>query len=335
MSPTETFRTPPRTLSHDGSPRRVGVELEFAAVSALDGAKLVQAVFGGTVEEEDPHRFLIRNCDLGDFRSELDTQYAHPENIDKAENKQKYGKPGKIIEDFGDRLRSIVGDISSLVVPCEIVCPPITITNLRRLDELIERLRQSGAAGTRANPLYAFGAQLNPEIADGGTDWIISVMKAYLLLSDWLRAVTSIDPTRRLFSFTDPFPSDYAAMVVDPDYKPDFTDFIDDYLKSNPTRNRELDMLPLFTWFDEARVRKKVEDPRIKARPTFHYRLPDADFGEQDWSIAIEWNRWCLVERLAEQHDKLDAMGSTYRANQAKWISGNWAIESSEWLLVR
>ncbi|MCW2310137.1 amidoligase family protein [Rhodobium gokarnense] len=323
-----SLKMPPRRTNPDGETRRVGVELEFAAVSARDGSRQVQSLFGGTIEEEDPHRFHIRGTDLGDFVCELDSQYVHrPLRGDDSGIRAAFS-------DFEARLRALIGDVSAVLVPCEVVCPPVPIDELGRIETLVEALRAAGAEGTRSNPLYAFGAQLNPEIAEDSGEWIASVLKAYLLLSEWLREIMSIDPTRRIASFADPFPNPYVLSVVDPDYWPDRDRLIEDYLHANPTRNRELDLLPLFAFFDEEKVKALAPDPLIKKRPTFHYRLPDARFSEPDWGVTLEWNRWCVVEELAADRAKLDAMGRAYRANREQWISENWAIRASEWLLV-
>jgi hypothetical protein len=122
--------------------------------------------------------------------------------------------------------------------------------------------------------------------------------------------------------------------VLAPGYAPDQAGLIDNYLHANPTRNRELDMLPLFAWIDEDRVRSCVPDARIKARPTFHYRLPDARIGDPGWSLALEWNRWCVVERLAADAERLAAMSEAWTANDARLVPGNWAIMSTGWLLT-
>ena len=60
-------------------------------------------------------------------------------------------------------------------------------------------------------------------------------------------------------------------------------------------------MLPLFAWIDEDRVRTTIDDPRIKPRPTFHYRLPNAQVSDSLWSLAEDWNRWVVVETLADR----------------------------------
>jgi hypothetical protein len=327
-------RMPPILTNPEGKERRVGVELEFAAISACNGARLVQSVFGGSITEEDPHRFHIKDTELGSFTCELDTQYAHRAYGDSADMPRSDDSLSKLLDDFRDEMRRIYGEISSIVVPCEIVCPPIALTRLTRLEELVKVLTEAGAEGTRISPFYAFGAQLNPEIASEDVGWLTSVLKAYLLASEWLRSIMQIDTTRRLVAFADPFPTSYVMKVVDPGYWPNRERLINDYLRDNPTRNRELDMLPLFAWLDPVQVRRAVPDPRVKPRPAFHYRLPDANIGEPDWGVMLEWNRWCVVEVLAERRETLNAMGSAYQTNLSRLFREDWAIRASEWLVL-
>jgi hypothetical protein len=59
-------------------------------------------------------------------------------------------------------------------------------------------------------------------------------------------------------------------------------------------------MLPIFATIDEHKVAVAAKDfDKVKARPAFHYRLPNSLVDDPAWSIALEWNRWCEVERLA------------------------------------
>lgn len=320
---SNTFFTPPETLNHEGKPRHVGVEIEFGSVSTRDAAEKVHALFGGRLEREDQHRYHVRGTGLGDFLIELDSQYVH--RVPGAEGDK---------QEFADRLRGILGNISELVVPNEIVCPPVELDRLPELEALTEALVDIGASGSSASPLYAFGCQLNPEIASAEPGWILAMLRAYVLMSPWLRAIIELDFTRRLASFADPFPAGYVRWILESGYQPDMDHLIDDYLAWNPTRNRELDMLPLFAWIDGARVRSSIDDVRIKARPTFHYRLPDARIGQPGWSLALEWNRWCVVERLAADRDKLAAMSDAWLENDARLVPGNWAIMSTGWLLT-
>lgn len=324
------LRLPPRLFNDQGKIRSVGVELEFAAISVRESAEKVQSLFGGSIHEADRHRFHVKETPFGDFTCELDTWLAHRESGHSPPS----GPLSAAWEDFQTQLHGVLGDISAYVLPCEIVCPPIPLTELAQLDRIVDALNEAGVEGTRASPLYAFGAQLNPEIAELSAQWIASVLKAYLLTSEWLRSVMAIDLTRRLTAFTDPFSVDYTAAVVDPNYWPDMDRLIEDYLVANATRNRELDMLPLFTWLNEDQVRRVITDPRVKARPTFHYRLPNANLGELGWNVTLEWNRWSVVERLAEQRQVLNEMGAAYIKNQNRLVPENWALKSSEWLVM-
>lgn len=320
--------TPPRPTTDKGEPRRVGVEVEFAAVSAREGARIVRELFGGTIREEDPHRFHIEDTEFGTFTSELDTQYVHrPHGAEDAG-----GEGG--MAGFRSEMRKLLGDISSIVVPCEIVCPPIAYDALGDLDRMVRALNDAGAEGTRASPFYAFGVQLNPEIATEDPDWLAAMLRAYLLVSPWLRATMVLDLTRRAVSFADPFPPAYVRQVLAPDYAPDTARLIDDYLKLNPTRNRELDLLPLFAYLDEDRLKARVDDPRVGARPTFHYRLPDANLGQPDWSICLEWNRWLVVERLAEDPELIARIATDWRRREAVQGLRDWPLRCSQWLLL-
>ena len=71
-------------------------------------------------------------------------------------------------------------------------------------------------------------------------------------------------------------------------------------------------MLPLFAYLDEERVRDVVDDPKIKPRPTFHYRMPNCNIEQAGWSLAHAWNRWCVVEQLANDHQALDRLSEQF-----------------------
>lgn len=332
--PLFQMRMPPRTLTAEGHERRVGVELEFGAFSADAGAKLVQRLFGGVIKEEDPHRFHVHGTKYGTFTSELDSQYAHRSSEEAALVVEQDDVLGAALYAFREGMRRLFGDISSVLVPCEIVCPPLALSDLPVLDRLVDALAAAGAEGTRSRPFYAFGAQLNPEIATADAEWLTAMLKAYLLVSAWLRAIIGVHMTRQLVAFADPFPSDYVRHVVDPGYWPSLPTLMRDYIAANPTRNRELDMLPLFAFLDNHLVREYVSDRRVKARPTFHYRLPDANIGVPNWGIMLEWNRWCVIERLAERRPALDAMGRTFIDNSNRLVPDNWALKASEWMVL-
>ncbi len=333
MARLSNIRLPPRRINYANMSRRVGVELEFAAVSAQQAANTVVELYGGKIEREDAHRYRVSNTRFGVFAVELDTQYAHRESDTTDQPERTTGFAGWF-DEFSDTVREFYGDVGSLVIPYEVVCPPIAIEELPELEKLVDALRAAGAKGTRDHLLHAFGAQYNPDIATKDPDWILSILKAEILISDWLRAIMSIDTARQVLAFAEPFPAAYARKVVRPTYWPDMETIIDDYLVSNKTRNRELDMLPLFAWLDRNRVNKAISDKLVRPRPTFHYRLPDANIGQPDWSLTLEWNRWCVVERLAEDRERLDLMGAAYIENSARFLPKDWSLLCTEWLVI-
>ncbi|NNC55402.1 MAG: hypothetical protein HKO07_06755, partial [Pseudomonadales bacterium] len=120
-----------------------------------------------------------------------------------------------------------------------------------------------------------------------------------------------------------------------PDYKPGVEQLIDDYLTHNPTRNRSLDMLPLFAHLDEQRVRNTIDDDRIKARPTFHYRLPNCDIDSPDWNIDLSWSLWLQVEKLAFDAPRLKKYCSLYTEALDRFthaIDGKWVAKMDKLL---
>src|SRR5690606_11473730 len=131
---------------------------------------------------------------------------------------------------------------------------------------------------------------------------LLAYLQSFLLLVDWIIDASGTDFSRRFFTkYIDPFPPDYIKRVLDNDYQPDMESFINDYLEQNPTRNRPLDMLPIFYELDKTRLMQRLpEDQKelVKGRPAFHYRLPDCRVGEKHWTVAREWNHWVLIETL-------------------------------------
>lgn len=294
----DDFRRPPIEDNSQGQTRSVGVELEFAGLTADASARALAAALGGTVMERDPHSFVIQDTELGDISIELDSRYLHPDK--------------NALLGVGPKLASWIASAARLVVPCELVSAPVPFDRLHRFDRATEVLRQAGAKGTQDGALYAFGLHFNPETPRLDPETIVSVVKAFVLLNAWLRRQVAPDPTRDLLGFADPFPDEYVRRIVSPDYWPEIPDLIDDYLLANPTRNRDLDVLPLLLFLDEAKVRARLPNEKIGKRPTFHYRLPDARVSDPGWSIAPDWNRWVAVERLAVDRPRLERLGGAY-----------------------
>ena len=73
-------REPPKRTNDAGEPRRIGVEIEFGGLDLQAAASLVQRVFGGSIKEENPHKLVVADTEIGDFGIELDTQLAQPKS---------------------------------------------------------------------------------------------------------------------------------------------------------------------------------------------------------------------------------------------------------------
>ena len=124
----------------------------------------------------------------------------------------------------------------------------------------------------------------------------------------WLTSVV-LRPniSRRVLRFIAPYPAAYERLVLREDYQPSLPQLIDDYLEHNPTRNRGLDLLPLFAHLDGPRVQRVVDDERVSARPTFHFRMPDSRVDDPSFRITEPWRAWLEVERLACDPERLAA----------------------------
>lgn len=311
MTAQESFDTPPQPRNDAGEMRHVGIEIEFGGLDGAQTAAFLAEELGGSMRQTDPYAFEVTGTSLGDFEVTLDTSYAHYQS-----------KSHKFLDEVGARLANLVGAAAELVVPYEIVTPPVPLDRLPEIADLLRRMAESGASGTESSVFFAFGVHFNPETPSLRADAIMPIVKAFALLSPWLWRSIDPDPTRRLLRFAEPYESAYVRLIADPAYRPTTAQMIDDYLKHNPSRNHDLDMLPLFAHLDEARVRAKLPNEKIHSRPTFHYRLPDAKLGDPGWSFAKEWNRWVAVERLAADADRLAAAGEAYLShpgNEESW----------------
>lgn len=315
---------PPLPTTEDGGPRHVGVELEFGRVSLAETAATVAGLFGGTVWWEDAHRARIETPEYGVFLAELDSDYVHPS--------APIPDDPTLLERAEELAREAIGDVIEWWMPREIVSPPLALADLPQMDRLCAALRGKGAVGTDGGWQYAFALQLNPEVPRRDCATVLSIFRAYLLMSDWLYAVSAGDALRSLLAFAKPFSRDYARQVLDPAYAPDWPQFMDDYMRANPDRNQGLDMYPLFAHLDPGRVAAHLGDPRIKARPTFHYRVPDSRIQNPAWSIVGEWNRWVQVERLAADADAMAERRSLYLGAYAGRPPEEWARNTAAWL---
>ncbi|WP_043530001.1 amidoligase family protein [Litchfieldella xinjiangensis] len=329
-------QSPPLTHNPKGELRRVGVEIEFAGIAPHDAAGLVTGLFGGQLEMVTAHRLKVAGTRWGDFTIELDTKYAHPDAkvVEKpprseADWDRQYQQ---LRVEFHTRTRELIGDVVTGLVPTEIICPPIPWSSLTELDDLLEALRGRGAKGSDASLFYGFGLHLNPEVPSLSTESLLAHLQAYMMLADWLRDAIDVDLTREVLPHTNPFPKGYATHILDPDYQPDLDTLIADYLAFNPTRNRELDMFPLFAYLRPDYPSPLFQDVLVKPRPTFHYRLPNAQFSSPDWGVTTEWQRWLEVERLAADPVRLEAHAREYLAHHAQSPMSRWLDKLRKWM---
>ncbi|WP_297186928.1 amidoligase family protein [uncultured Porticoccus sp.] len=325
----QKLKQPPWLINSHGESRRVGVELEISGLELDTLASGVAEILGLDIETKGRYERLLKGDPDGDWLVELDFDLL-----------KRLGRESRSGDSLGDQLEETSEELlawaAQSLVPHEIVSPPLPLARLGEVEGLITRLRERGAKGTSDRATNAFGMQFNPELPSLEPRLITACLKAFLCLYDWLYVRADIDLTRRVTSYVDPFPANYVKKVIAADYWPDLATLIDDYLADNPTRNRALDMLPLFMFLDEDRVRAGADDALIKARPTFHYRLPDCEIDKPDWGLYVSWNDWVEVECLAADETRLQRCCAAYLQHlnsPLKRLFSNWAnTVENRWL---
>ncbi len=320
----ENFLEPPITLNSDGQERTVGVEFEFSGVEMQKAARIITGLYGGDPEEISTYKYEIKGTKLGSFTLELDASlFLNKEYEDKL---NKLGIDVTKMEkkrEIEEKLR----DMASSVVPFEIVSPPVCLSQLKELTALIGELRKVKAKGTKSSVFNAFGLHLNPEIPSGEAADLLRYIRAFILIEPWIRKEAGIDWSRRMTPYINEYKKEFKTRVLDQRYDPSLKELIKDYIESGNTRNQSLDMLPAFQYLDEEEVSSLLDDELTSPRPTFHYRLPNCEIGNEAWSLAAEWNRWVMVERMAED-EKLDQYADRYLSlmlkpmisKEKKWI---------------
>lgn len=308
------FLSPPSIKTGDGSERCVGFEFELAITDLKSCIHPIIDIFGGTVKAEHSLDAKITDTSLGTFHVELDAQL-----IKKMAGALELPS-AEAADDIFDltplkaQLSQLLGGIASQFVPYEIVTPPIPLSKLHMLDALVQALRNHKAKGTRDAITNAFGMHINPEIASENVEYTANTLRAFVVLYPWLIKAMDIDLTRRILPYIAPFPEEYVKRVLDENYTPPLQDFIKDYIRYNPTRNRALDLLPLFAYLSPSSLEMLSESERslVAARPTFHYRLPNCDIDNPNWQVATDWNYWVEIEELAANPEKLASICSSY-----------------------
>lgn len=305
----QEFQTPPITTNKAGKERSVGFEFEFTGVEMDQTASILSRLYGGKIEQLSTFEFKVSGTKFGDFGLELDAQLIREKKYEKF--LQSIGiELSEFVEQ--ETIEDSLKELASSVVPYEIITPPILLSEMHELTKLVDELRKHKAKGTGSSFVYAFGLHLNPEIPDDSTGLLLNYLRAFVLLDPWIRKDGKVDVSRQITPFINRFENDYLEHILDHKYKPDQTEFIKDYFLFGNNRNRPLDMQPLFMYLNEKLTSKLVEDTLTSSRPAFHYRLPNCSLEDETWTLASEWNRWVLVEKLAGYGDLLKTCCQTY-----------------------
>ncbi|MFP4449322.1 MAG: amidoligase family protein [Rhodosalinus sp.] len=278
--PEARFPVLPDLPEGAGAPRAVGLELEFGALPPDRAAAICQAEAGGRLRQLSASEWVLEDSRFGTLKIYLDSAW----------------RPG------GRHTAAEMGvAVARQVVPIEVVTDPLAQDRLPEIDALFGALDRAGAAGSRAHLLHGFGLHLNVALADPekGRD-LTRVARAFALLEGWLRARDPLDMSRRVLPFTQPFPPDFVEEVaaLEPAAPPDrLFDLIDAHLTS---RNHGLDLMPAYAQIAPDRfARHPAASGAVAARPAYHFRMPESRIGEAGWSLAYDWQRWWLVERVA------------------------------------
>lgn len=288
--PTTTDLPAKLAVTQEGRDRNIGLEIEFGGIGPTHAGELLRQEFHGSVEIQTRFSVELAGTEFGKIVVELDTRF-----INAADEESEAGKA----------VREALVDAATPIVPTEITVDPVSWRRVSDLDRIVAVLRKTRAAGTRGSIAHAFGVHLNVEAPRLDVDTLLAYLRAFILRADALREAIAPDATRKILPFIQQFPKDYAARVLDPDYAPDTEQFVRDYCAANPDKNRELDLLPILTWIDAESVADCLTGELPKARPAFHYRLPNTELDDPAWSISTEWQRWLAVETLVADSEQM------------------------------
>ena len=326
------YQMPAQLGCADGTPRRVGVEIEMSGIELEMIADQLLDKLGGTLKHVSEYEIQVNGSTLGDFKVDLDFEYFQKLARRDLDAGGEWLHEVELLA--ADALQALMKNL----IPCELITPPLPFARLGELDAVVEGLRESGANGTRQALFSAFGLHLNPELPDLEAGTILAYLRAFVCLQVWLEEQEDIVFSRKLSPFIRSYPTEYENLILEEDYAPSLTQLIDDYLEYNPTRNRMLDMLPIFAYLDEVRVVEVVGGQKLRKRPTLHYRLPNSDVDNPDWGVWRCWNDWMQVEALANDELRLSSVCGAWRSSRAGGYFSSeyhsWKDKVKQWLIV-
>ncbi len=169
----------PLTRNADGQERRVGFEIEYAGVDIDTSAAIVEQIAGGRLERTNPFHYDLVDTAFGDFVIEIDAAILHEQAY------EKYLTQAGIDLDSLDLrgpLEKLLRSLATIVVPHEIVTPPLPLSRMELIDDVRAELVAAEARGTSESVLYGFGVHINPELPATDADTLLAFMRAYGLL---------------------------------------------------------------------------------------------------------------------------------------------------------
>lgn len=308
--PTDIFLPLPNHAGQSSASRKTGIEIEFAGLSVEGAAQVVRDLWGGTINPLNDRDLMLTGGRFGEVKVELDISL-----------QKKWAE---------DLAAQVLGGL----IPVEIVTAPLGQADLPQTDKLVGALRKAGALGTRARLAYSFGLHLNPELPGPDGVGLVAVARAYALLEPWLRQSDPIDPARRVLPFLDPWPSRLIDALAQAKWW-SVEQFARTYAAHAPARHYGLDLLPALQHMCPDAL-DAVPEAHLKGpRPAFHYRLPEARLDNPGWSIAYDWNRWCLIEIVAVNTSVLEDLAKRWQDHHAALVprGRDWAAQVEAVLL--
>lgn len=309
----------------DGSTRRVGVEIEFNGATIGDAVAVIAEALDGEPGEQTDYEWYVDSDALGRVTVELDHHSLKAHARERGPDQRR------------GVFETIFASAAAPFVPVEVVTEPLKPEAIVRLDDVAVALAQVGAFGTREGLLHAYGVHYNPQVVSTSVEDLHATLRAYAVLQDWLFTSLDVDVSRTSLPFVDAFDDSYVAELIDGPAPRTLEELVDRHLDANPTRNRALDVLPLFRHLAPEVVERHrdIDLARVKPRPTWHFRLTDSRVGESDWSVVRGWRHWLIVEDLAADPDRLDDMAAATQRSRSVPLGRkilSWTDEVTAWL---
>jgi hypothetical protein len=326
------FTEPKVKKNYQDEMRSVGFELEFSNIDIEQVLDILEKEFDLEVNKINNYYYEL-NSEHGKFILELDFELLTKQKLKKTAKDLSRVTGIKIDQEDIESIEDLIAKFSKDIVPYEISTPPLPFEKIDIFENIVEKLSNSDAKGTTYKIYNAFGLHINVEVISLEADSLLAYLRAYMILQDFINKDAKVNLARKITPFIDNFKTDYIKHILKQSYNPSSDELINDYIKFNPTRNRSLDMLPILCFIDEKTVRGLLPDEKIKPRPAFHYRLSNSMIGTKNWRVSSEWDRWILVENLANDEEALRQLSKEYIEYLNNFINlDSWEKKVSRWL---